>query len=61
MIDRNILLAHFWTNANQLTVTDGVEIDLHEDDLVVISATLKIHRASPGKYKLWLSLNWTIL
>ncbi|ACU03137.1 hypothetical protein [Pedobacter heparinus] len=41
MIDKNILLARFWANANQFTTADGIEIDLHGDDIVVVSTTLK--------------------
>ncbi|SMC43916.1 hypothetical protein [Pedobacter africanus] len=41
MIDKNIILAHFWANANKLVMPDGVEIDLHNDDLVVLSTLLR--------------------
>ncbi|MDR6786460.1 hypothetical protein ABIE26_005353 [Pedobacter africanus] len=41
MIDKNLLLAQFWANANQFTTADGIEIDLHNDDIVVVSTTLK--------------------
>jgi len=41
MMDKNVLLAQFWANANQFTTADGVEIDLHNDEIVVVSTTLK--------------------
>jgi hypothetical protein len=41
MNTKNDLLALFWANANQLVTKDGVEIDLHNDELVVLSLTLK--------------------
>ncbi|SMC54195.1 hypothetical protein [Pedobacter africanus] len=41
MMDKNVLLAQFWANANQLVTPDGLEIDLHNDDLVVLSITLR--------------------
>ena len=41
MMDKNVLLARFWANANQFTTADGVEIDLHNDEIVVVSTTLK--------------------
>jgi hypothetical protein len=41
MMDKNVLLAQFWANANQFTTVDGVEIDLHNDEIVVVSTTLK--------------------
>ncbi|MDR6782670.1 hypothetical protein ABIE26_000842 [Pedobacter africanus] len=28
MMDKNILLAHFWVNSNHLVTTDGIELDL---------------------------------
>lgn len=40
-MDKNVLLAQFWANANQFTTADGVEIDLHNDEIVVVSTTLK--------------------
>ncbi|MDR6785713.1 hypothetical protein ABIE26_004818 [Pedobacter africanus] len=47
MIDKNLLLAQFWANANQFTTADGIEIDLHNDDIVVVSATLKNTTGDP--------------
>ncbi|MNL17568.1 hypothetical protein D3C87_1386680 [compost metagenome] len=47
MIDKNVLLAQFWANANQLVTADGLEIDLHDDDLVVVSTTLKNTSGDP--------------
>jgi hypothetical protein len=41
MIQKNDLLALFWANANQLVTRDGVEVDLHNDELVVLSLSLK--------------------
>jgi hypothetical protein len=41
MITKNDLLALFWANANQLVTRDGIEIDLHNDSLVILSLTLK--------------------
>jgi len=41
MINKHVLLAQFWANANQFTTADGVEIDLHNDEIVVVSTTLK--------------------
>ena len=41
MIDKHVLLARFWANANRFITTDGVAIDLHDDDIVVVSTTLK--------------------
>lgn len=41
MIDKNVILAHFWANKNELVTADGVAIDLHYDKTVVVSTTLK--------------------
>ena len=41
MIDKNILLAYFWANANQIVTADGVEIDLHNDNQVMLSTLLR--------------------
>jgi hypothetical protein len=41
MNTKNDLLALFWANANQMVTKDGVEIDLHNDELIVLSLTLK--------------------
>ena len=41
MITKNDLLAYFWANANQLVSRHGVEMDLHGEDLVVMSLTLR--------------------
>lgn len=41
MIDKNMILAHFWANANHLVTADGIEIDLHNDELVVLSALFR--------------------
>ncbi|MNY57714.1 hypothetical protein D3C86_1939600 [compost metagenome] len=40
MIDRNVILAHFWANSNHLVTAQGIEIDLHGDDNLVILSTL---------------------
>lgn len=52
MIDKTVLLAHFWANANKLVSLDGVEIDLHGDDIVVVSATLKNTAGQPCQVQL---------
>jgi hypothetical protein len=41
MNTKNDLLALFWANANQLVTRDGIEIDLHNDSLVVLSLSLQ--------------------
>ena len=41
MITKNDLRAQFWANANQLVTKDGVELDLHNDELVILSITLQ--------------------
>ena len=41
MMNKHVLLAQFWANSNQFTTADGIEIDLHNDDIVVVSTTLK--------------------
>lgn len=41
MMDKNILLAHFWANSNHLVMADGIELDLYNDDLVVLSVLLR--------------------
>lgn len=41
MLDKNIILAQFWANANHLVTPDGIEIDLHNDDLVMLSTLLR--------------------
>ena len=41
MIDKNIVLAQFWANANKLVTAQGIEIDLHDDELVILSTLLR--------------------
>ncbi|MDR6784584.1 hypothetical protein ABIE26_003230 [Pedobacter africanus] len=41
MMNKHVLLAQFWANSNQFTTADGIEIDLHNDEIVVVSTTLK--------------------
>lgn len=52
MISSSDLLIHFWTNVNQLVTPDGVEIDLHNDDEVVLSVVLKNETDYPHRVQL---------
>lgn len=52
MINKHVLLARFWANANQFTTADGVEIDLHNDDIVVVSTTLKNTTGDPREIQM---------
>ena len=53
MIDKNIILAHFWANANKLVTANGVEIDLHNDDLVVLSVLLRNVEDTPYRVQIY--------
>lgn len=52
MIANSDLLIHFWTNINQLVTPDGVEIDLHNDEEVVLSVILKNETDYPHRVQL---------
>jgi predicted house-cleaning noncanonical NTP pyrophosphatase (MazG superfamily) len=52
MINNHLLLAHFWTNANQLITPTGIEIDLHNDSLIVLSVTIRNEANYPQRLQL---------
>ncbi|MNL05764.1 hypothetical protein D3C87_1263760 [compost metagenome] len=47
MIDKNVLLAQFWANNNQLVTEDGIELELNDDETIVISIVLKNAAGNP--------------
>ncbi|WP_316812885.1 hypothetical protein [Pedobacter heparinus] len=52
MISANLLLAHFWTNANKITTPTGVELDLNDDETISLSVTLRNQEDYPERYQL---------
>jgi hypothetical protein len=52
MITTNLLLAHFWTNANKITTPTGVELDLINDEIIQLSVTLRNHEDYPERYQM---------
>ncbi|WP_316812669.1 hypothetical protein [Pedobacter heparinus] len=52
MISTNLLLAHFWANANKITTSTGVELDLIDDETISLSVTLRNQEEYPERYQL---------
>jgi hypothetical protein len=52
MITKNLLLAHFWTNANKIVTPTGVELDLLNDEIIQLSVTLRNHEDYAERYQL---------
>jgi len=40
-MDKNVVLAHFWANKNQLVTADGIRLELEHDKQVFIMTSLK--------------------
>ena len=52
MLKKNLLIAHFWANANQITTPTGVELNLENDNYIILSVLLRNHEDYPERYQL---------